>query len=216
MATMSTLFVSSARFLSLPKRRLSLFIASSMSNSGDLGLRPSNSRSVSNLRQFVHGGASSTSYYFSRCNPCRPSSNSNGSIIFTTRVAFSTGSSDPLRSTVKSILPEPAGKLYEDDATLSEASFIPQVSLNEKDSTRKAHVLVLCTGGTVSGYRTCQMSDCNTQVLIRQVPTHIVPFETVYSLPWLPIRHKVEPLHQFLEFCQITYLACQNVCNTIS
>mmetsp|Transcript_3625 Transcript_3625/g.5396 ORF Transcript_3625/g.5396 Transcript_3625/m.5396 type:complete len:200 (+) Transcript_3625:35-634(+) len=161
MARMSAL-VSSARFTSFPKRRLSFFIATSLSNSGDLGFRPSSSRNVMNLRQFVYGGASSTSYYFfhREIDPCIQSCYSNGSIYCTTKAAFSTGSSDPLRSTLnkedvcsirplKSI-PEPAGILYEEDAILSEASFIPQVSLSEKDSTRKARVLVLCTGGTLT------------------------------------------------------------------
>lgn len=45
---------------------------------------------------------------------------------------------------------EPAGKLYECDSPSSDSSFIPQVPLNEKDFKRKARVLVLCTGGTVS------------------------------------------------------------------
>jgi hypothetical protein len=45
---------------------------------------------------------------------------------------------------------EPAGKLYECDYPSSDSSFIPQVPLNEKDFQRKARVLVLCTGGTVS------------------------------------------------------------------
>jgi hypothetical protein len=45
---------------------------------------------------------------------------------------------------------EPAGKLYECDSSSPDSSFIPQVPLNEKDFKRKARVLVLCTGGTVS------------------------------------------------------------------
>lgn len=64
-------------------------------------------------------------------------------------------SSDEMQFMSSTPIQEPAGKLYEGD---NPSSFIPQVPLNEKDFQRKARVLVLCTGGTVSAHNYIQMS----------------------------------------------------------
>ncbi len=64
-------------------------------------------------------------------------------------------SSDEMQFMPSTPIQEPAGKLYEGD---NPSSFIPQVPLNENDFQRKARVLVLCTGGTVSAHNFIYLS----------------------------------------------------------